>query len=444
MMIKRLLPLAMSLCLLFSVMPILSASGSTATADEPEEGPGGVFGISNMTWELRGSTLYITGSGYMDGWISEPPWHYYRESIQKVVMKGNIKNVYAFAFRDHDNLTSIVWPKGLQMINEAAFDGCASLTSVEIPDTVTYISPYAFSSCGKLSSVKLPQSLVELGSYAFNGCSSLESIAFPSGIKWIADGTFGYTGITNLVVPDHIKDVGYAAFKGCSNLKSVTIGKKIKTLQQEVFAYCPSLSTITIPGNVTRLGSKCFDQCTSLESIKFQGDMPQFDLYFKQGCELTIYYPSDNKTWTESKIQSVQQYFLGELEVLPYDMPISPTHPTEPKPTTPQETKPTTKPITMPTTEPSAETLPEVTLIPETTPVTFPQDTLESTTAPAAEEQTLHTSEVSEVSTPDTPENEAPAAQKKETYPVIWVMLVAAALSMGTALWQFISKWKRR
>lgn len=100
------------------------------------------------------------------------------------------------------NVTNVVVPDGVEVIEESAFINCKSLQSVTLPNSVIEIKDYAFYNCKNLPSINLPKSLTSIGSYAFSCCESLTSIKIPSGVRKIQMQTFGYcTALTVVHLP---------------------------------------------------------------------------------------------------------------------------------------------------------------------------------------------------------------------------------------------------
>lgn len=65
------------------------------------------------------------------------------------------------------------------------------------------------------------------------------------------------------------------------------------------------------------LGSMVFENCDNLTEITFQGDAPSFKGNALNGITATAYYPVDNATWTESKLQN----YGGTITWVPYEGP---------------------------------------------------------------------------------------------------------------------------
>ena len=228
-------------------------AGDVVWYPEGESGPkySGTFGSkNNLSWKFEGSTLYITGDGYMDGWTiyEYPPWYPYRERIQKVVMSGNITNVFSRAFADCTQLTEVKWPSGVRIIFSDAFARCGSLKQVTLPDSVEIIESGAFSQCSSLTSITLSKNLKEIYRYAFSNCKSLQTITIPSGTKAVHGGVF----------------------KWCDSLKTIRFAGKMPTFEG--------------------LG---------------EGYVGTFQ-YIKN---VSVFYPAGNSSWSSNKVQTLQEQY---------------------------------------------------------------------------------------------------------------------------------------
>lgn len=190
----------------------------------------GTFGNSNpMTWKMEGSTLYIIGDGYMDGWTSSekphPPWYPYRGLIKKVVLDGKIENIYTGAFWGFTELTEVIWSPTVNRIFNSAFVDCTSLCSIEIPDAITSIGGEAFRGCTALKTVKLPEKLRELSNGVFLDCTSLKSLMIPYGVRDLGSGVFSNSGIESIYFTGNIPGFSQTTYNAGTfgGVKNVTV-----------------------------------------------------------------------------------------------------------------------------------------------------------------------------------------------------------------------------
>lgn len=109
----------------------------------------------NLTWNLSGGTLTISGSGDMATWqiVEYVPWHEHASEIRNVVLDESVTLISRCAFADCSNLSSINIPAGLTAIAAYAFKGCSSLTTITVPPNVEFIGNHAFQDSGLQSIV---------------------------------------------------------------------------------------------------------------------------------------------------------------------------------------------------------------------------------------------------------------------------------------------------
>ena len=84
-----------------------------------------------------------------------------------------------------NTLSASHFQPSLRSIAEAAFRQCENLESVIIPEGVEEIGEQAFLGCKNLKSITLPASLRRIGRRAFARCENLESVIIPEGVEEI-------------------------------------------------------------------------------------------------------------------------------------------------------------------------------------------------------------------------------------------------------------------
>ncbi|GMI21976.1 hypothetical protein TrCOL_g6578 [Triparma columacea] len=132
------------------------------------------------------------------------------------------------SFRDNDELTEVIFAKGVTKIGRGAFIGCSSLAAITIPDSVTTIGNYAFFQCSSLAAITIPVGVTTIDYFTFMGCSSLAAI----------------------IIPDSVTSIGWRAFYGCTALTRLSLS--------------PAVS----------IGEDCFTNCTALISAAAAQNMP--------------------------------------------------------------------------------------------------------------------------------------------------------------------------
>lgn len=248
----------------------------------------------NLTWNLAGGVLTITGTGDMwDFSRSDIPW----QGI---------------------DITSVVIRNGVTGIGKNAFWNCKTVTGITIPDTVTRIGNSAFASCSALANLSTISARVTfIGEEAFESCQSLAAIPVASGNPnyVTVDGVLFNKNRTVLLqypagkpgegyaVPAGVADIAPYAFGYCFQLTNVTIPEGVASIGNNAFWNCTNLTGMDIPASVNSLGHSAFYNCSKLESVTFLGEAPAFDgspFFF---CTLTAWYPLGTRTWTDEVMQ---------------------------------------------------------------------------------------------------------------------------------------------
>ena len=180
-------------------------------------------------------------------------------SLIDYTINQNAKFIYANAFSDCRDLTSITIPESMTSIGEDAFNTCSRLNSVYITD----LNKWCNISFGNSSANPLHYA----GNLYLNGDLATE-IVIPDGVTEIKDYTFyNCSSLTSIAMPESVTSIGEDAFYGCKNLTSITIPKSVTSIGSSAFYGCSSLINITIPESVTSIGAQVFSGCSSLTNI---------------------------------------------------------------------------------------------------------------------------------------------------------------------------------
>ena len=260
----------------------------------------------NLTWNLTGGVLTISGTGEMYDFEngSLTPWYDISSTINTVIINEGVTYIGASAFEHYENIQAINIPYSITSIGDGAFNWCESLTQVTlnsdaivstdytqysisnifgyqveeyiIGNRVTSIGHRAFYNYdgihyGKennLTSVTIGNSVTSIGSEAFYGCSNLVSVSLPEGVTSIGDEAFeGCSSLSSINIPESVTSIEQMAFYACTSLTSINIPKSATVIDSQAFSYCNSLTSINIPNSVTYIGSEAFSDCSSLTSI---------------------------------------------------------------------------------------------------------------------------------------------------------------------------------
>ena len=209
---KRTISVLLTLVMCLSIFASL---GTTATAglldasgqmqDTSSEDNGTIY------WELSGTTLTISGDGYMPNGTDQC-W------------------TSALAGR---KLTKLVIEEGVKSIMEGAFYGEDKLKSVTLPDSLEFIGDSAFADTA-IAFVTLPKNLQSFNGTIFNSQSftqynvSPENPYFKSvdGVVYSKDltklvaypiGRFAEGGKNNFKIPETVTEISSYAFLNCQH-----------------------------------------------------------------------------------------------------------------------------------------------------------------------------------------------------------------------------------
>lgn len=152
-----------------------------------------------------------------------------------------------------DSVSGIVVPvssiDGIRVIeiNNYAFRNNEDVTVVVMPDTITMVENYAFAGCTNLRHVKLSEGLVSsLYGYVFAGCTSLELITLPSKLTMLKTSLFdGCTALREVIADAKLAAIAERGFAGCTAMELYD------------FTACEQVPTITVTTFDSALPSGC-------------------------------------------------------------------------------------------------------------------------------------------------------------------------------------------
>ena len=218
-----------------------------------------------------------------------------------------VTEIQSSAFKDCDNIETVMVSHGIKTILLNVFANCSMLKTVVIPQSVENIWLSAFSKCYALENVYYNGEIRDWLNIGFENSVS-NPLSFATNLYLLDDdGTeeFNnkkYEKLTDLVVPEGVVQVKPYAFYGYDELNSITLPKSLKEIsEQQPFAGCKKnlkaikinswnptydsrdncnaiiesktdtliygINTSTIPKSVEIIGEQAFADCDNLTSI---------------------------------------------------------------------------------------------------------------------------------------------------------------------------------
>ena len=267
---KRILSIALVLCMLVSLVP------AAALADG--EALGGSCG-KNLTWKLTDGTLTVSGTGEMTNYSSQfdTPWAR-NETITAIVVEDGVTSIGSSAFCMIYTAKSISIPEGITKIGFDAFADCSGVKELVLPSTLTEIGEQAFYGCSGLESLTIPEKVKTIGSYAFSGCTKLKSVTVPESVTKLDAGAFySCDALESAVLNCPVSSIEGSLFSWCRSLKSIVIPSTVKSIGWNAFEHCHSLKSVKIPVSVKSIGDMAFEYCYALTDIYYAGTSDQWN-----------------------------------------------------------------------------------------------------------------------------------------------------------------------
>lgn len=185
-----------------------------------------------------------------------------RSGLQKFICEptAEITSLGHNVFAVCKNLSEVILPDKVGIIENGAFYDCDNLTDLRLPLMADSIQNDAFRNCSALKSVTIPSGLRTLTNTAFNGCTSLEEVKIadsrvPLDIR---SGAFSTCPVKNIYIGREI-DSQLPAFFRTESLERIELGEDISELRPYAFGDCRNLREIYCRNvNPPKLGQGVF------------------------------------------------------------------------------------------------------------------------------------------------------------------------------------------
>jgi hypothetical protein len=193
----------------------------------------------------------------------------------EVIIADMYNDLPVISVRDfhHTNITNILFPNYLKVIDTNTFLQCRSLgPELTIPNTVEYLGESAFRSCWSLYKVTFEEGdgLIDIkrGISLFYS-SGLQDIVL-NRIDQIPEWAFGYCNLTIITISHEIEEINRNAFYGSGLSEIIIEGNNLKYIRENAFGAL-SITSISIP-TITVISPDAFFYCRNLTYINIADD----------------------------------------------------------------------------------------------------------------------------------------------------------------------------
>lgn len=256
----------------------------------------------NLTWDLTGDVLTISGTGNMYNWSnqygasgSHAPWQ--SLNVRIAIIEEGVTNIGRYAFFNCTHMTSISIPTSVTSIECGAFSNCYSLTTCNIPTSVNSIHGEVFNNCVSLD-IEIPNSeaIVTLAG-AYSTFTNVFNVVYNGTLgeeKWWngARAVNGYVD-GNLAYSDNSKTHLLSCLG--NTVGNVIIPNSVTNIGERAFFHCTELTSVTIPESVVFIGERAFEDCNNLpiiDNLRYAGtylvkaiDQEQSEYIIREGTK---------------------------------------------------------------------------------------------------------------------------------------------------------------
>lgn len=145
--------------------------------------------------------------------------------LSKITLNNKLKHIGEACFMNN-NISNINLPNTLIDLLPYTFYH-SSLQNITIPEGITHIGNKCFENCNNLTKVIFPDSLLIIDNNAFKNCI-IKDMFLPENLKVIGDLSFSGNLIKYIYIPESIITLGINSFSNCIKLKMILLPKKFK------------------------------------------------------------------------------------------------------------------------------------------------------------------------------------------------------------------------
>ena len=188
-----------------------------------------------------------------------------------------VTEIYDAAFKNNQNITSVIIGKNVTIIGKEAFYGCSNISEITIPEKVTQVaylnngSKGAFDNMEKLKTIYFNAENMPESCYYSNPLipASVETVYIGKNVQVIPERFCNPSNVQNVIFAEDCActQISTGAFCGCKQLVSINLPENLEVIQMFAFSECESLKKIDFPSKLKRIEGYSFENCKSLEAV---------------------------------------------------------------------------------------------------------------------------------------------------------------------------------
>ena len=195
-------------------------------------------------------------------------------------------------FLNDKEITDLVIPTDISVINDFTFQGCGCIRSLELSSNLINIATDAFTHCSNLSKMTFSSTLCnDLSGTIFDN-NTIDDIIISDNVKHIPSFICSNQPILSITIPKNVESIGKNAFSGCTQISQVNwdainctlmedgvfnsaahsissflFGNSVQEIPHHICYNMSKLTSITLPNGVLKINNSAFERCLNLTSI---------------------------------------------------------------------------------------------------------------------------------------------------------------------------------
>ncbi|MDE6633011.1 MAG: leucine-rich repeat protein, partial [Muribaculaceae bacterium] len=166
-------------------------------------------------------------------------------------------------------------PNSIIELGEGALAGMTGLTGrIVLPEKLTEISGSLFSNTN-VTSIEWPKNLQVISGDAFSGVDFKGIVTLPQSVIKLGERCFYNSGIRKINLPNDLTVIPAFSFWNCQNLTdTLNLPSNVELIGSNAYEGCDHLEAIVLPASLKRIDSYAFENCFSLNYIRCDATEP--------------------------------------------------------------------------------------------------------------------------------------------------------------------------